>query len=413
MAKSIVFCADGTWNGPGDPPGSADIDGAVAQDADLNDNVTNVVNLFANLSGQITPQTQPLHNEPEKVFLDASGAVLQISKYLHGVGDSNNLAVKVLGGVFGVGVITRIVRGYTFISRNYKPGDSIHIVGFSRGAYTARALAGMIAKVGLLNPATFPADDKTQAYVRGFEAWMKSKEVSFSGIGKFGDLLTALTVFADDVITRIALKDSDFIPVRIQSVAVWDTVGAMGIPSYIQGRRRDLFSFVDTKLSPLVDHGFHAMALDEERLDFPITRWDQDSRIEQLWFVGAHSDVGGGYPAPAESGLSDIALDWLMKKLAGAGVRFASPPQHALDLTRFAQNYHEPWDKVPFNIGPQRRVPQKGDVFHPTVKQHWSASNSYQTRWPESLISGLPGAPSAPAAISPGSTAPASTAPGK
>src|ERR1041385_6122157 len=111
MGKQIIFCADGTWNGPG-APDTQDIDGTTQQDPVLNDEVTNVVKLFVNLRGQVTAETQALHDETEMVLKDPAGNVLQVAKYLHGVGDSKNLAMKVLGGVFGVGVITRIVRGY-------------------------------------------------------------------------------------------------------------------------------------------------------------------------------------------------------------------------------------------------------------------------------------------------------------
>ena len=90
------------------------------------------------------------------------------------MGDSSNPVIKVLGGVFGVGIIARIVRGYTFLSRWYEPGDAIYIVGFSRGAYTARALAGVIAKVGLLNRATYDPEDKAEAYRLAVAAWAKA-----------------------------------------------------------------------------------------------------------------------------------------------------------------------------------------------------------------------------------------------
>ena len=139
----------------------------------------------------------------------------------------------------------------------------------------------------------------------------------------------------------------------------------MGIPDYVTtGQRRDLFTFVDLNLSPMVDRGFHAMALDERRLDFPVTRWNADPRIEEVWFVGCHSDVGGGYPN-AEAGLSDVALDWMMKKLNSVGVQFAAPLIHAPDVTRFVQPFHTPWKKPPFNIKPQARAPKPGDVFDP------------------------------------------------
>src|ERR1043165_4573527 len=187
MAKRIVFCADGTWNGPEQQTGVAPIDSA-DDHGELNGaKVTNVVKLFANLAGRVTPQTMTMRDEQEKVLVDAAGNVLQISKYIHGVGDSDSFLKKATGGMFGMGVIARIVRGYTFISRNYEPGDEIHIAGFSRGAYTARALAGMIASVGLLNRAEYDANDKNEAYRLGVAAWGKGKNMSFNGAGKLTD----------------------------------------------------------------------------------------------------------------------------------------------------------------------------------------------------------------------------------
>jgi uncharacterized protein (DUF2235 family) len=382
VSKQILYCADGTWNGPGEA-GKDDIDGATQDDADVRDNVTNVVKLFANLHGQVTAETQALHNEAEKALKDATGATTQVAKYMHGVGDSKNQVIRVLGGVFGAGVIGRVIRGYTFISRHYAPGDSIHIVGFSRGAYTARALAGMIGAVGLLNTATYDPNDKSEAYLRAFAAWMKCKGVVFTGDNKLSSLLNAAVAFAQNIVAR-TLKKKDLVTgVRIASVGVWDTVGSMGIPDYIQGNRRDLFTFVDTKLSSMVDHGFHAMALDERRRDFPVTRWDADKRIEEVWFVGAHSDVGGGYPAGDESLLSDVTLDWMTRKLAGLGVHFAVPPHDPPAAKPTASGFHKPWEKPPFNIKPTARKPGKRDLFHPSVKTFWGANAAYRELWPK------------------------------
>src|SRR6185369_297540 len=173
MPKRIVFCADGTWNGPEQQTGVTPIDSA-DDHGELNGaKVTNVVKLFANLAGR----------------------VVQIAKYIHGVGDSNSFLKKAMGGMFGMGVIARIVRGYTFISRNYEPGDEIHIAGFSRGAYTARALAGLIASVGLLNRAHYDPTDKNEAYRLGIAAWCKSKNATLSGAGKLTDLANHLLNF--------------------------------------------------------------------------------------------------------------------------------------------------------------------------------------------------------------------------
>ena len=139
MSKNIAFFADGTWNGT--DPKDENKDGI----ADL----TNVIKMFCSLEGGQTLDTTRLQDEQELIARDAAGAVTQHAKYIHGVGDSNNPLMRLLGGVFGAGIIQRIVRGYTFISRNYQAGDRIFITGFSRGAYTARALGGMIAGVGL------------------------------------------------------------------------------------------------------------------------------------------------------------------------------------------------------------------------------------------------------------------------
>ena len=133
MPKTIIFCADGTWNGPEEQTGVSAIDGDDDHGELTRSSVTNVVKLFANLAGRVTPETLALRNEQEKVLARADGSTAQIAKYLHGVGDSANPIVKLLGGTLGVGIICRIVRGYTFISRSYAPGDEIHIVGALTG----------------------------------------------------------------------------------------------------------------------------------------------------------------------------------------------------------------------------------------------------------------------------------------
>jgi len=340
--------------------------------------VTNVVKLFGNLAGRVTPDTLALQNEQEKVLLNPDGSVAQIAKYLHGVGDSSNFLIRLLGGTLGVGIISRIVRGYTFISRNYEPGDEIHIVGFSRGAYTARALAGMIAKIGLLSPQSHDPDDKKLAYQLGVAAWCKSKGVTLHGAGKLNLLATQFLDFVQSFYAE-RLDDDALIPdVKIKSVAVWDTVGAMGIPLYAKDRRFDLFKFADTSLSPSVEHGFHAMAIDEQRIDFPVTRWDDRDGVVQVWFAGAHADVGGGY-AQAESRLSDIGLDWMMKQLAEIGVVMATPLTYEPKAENLLQDIHEPWKNPPFSfleVAP--REVRRGDEIHESARQRWQQVAAYR-----------------------------------
>ena len=247
MAKRIVFCADGTWNGPEKQTGVAPIDSADEHGELQSAKVTNVVKLFANLGGRVTPQTMTMRDEQEKVLTDAAGATVQIAKYVHGVGNSESFLKKAMGGMFGMGVIARIVRGYTFISRHYDPGDEIHIVGFSRGAYTARALAGMISSVGLLNRAKYDPTDTDEAYRLGVAAWCKCKSMSLHGAGKLTDLANHMLNFVSGFFARQLDADQLIANVPIKSVAVWDTVGSMGIPAYAADKRFDVFRFVDTQ----------------------------------------------------------------------------------------------------------------------------------------------------------------------
>src|SRR3954454_536017 len=160
MAKAIIFCAVGTWNGPSQPD---DHDPASAP--------TNIFKLYMNLAGTDTPGTLMLAEEQERALAGPDGTERQHAKYLHAVGDSKNYLVRLIGGTVGTGLIVRIIRGYTFISRNYREGDRIYITGFSRGAYTARALAGMIASQGLLDATKLDLDDKENAYRLGAAVW--------------------------------------------------------------------------------------------------------------------------------------------------------------------------------------------------------------------------------------------------
>ena len=336
MSKTIVFCADGTWNNPNED-----------ENQDHTADPTNVYKLFTGLDGTLSPGSLLLADEQEKDSKEA-GVTTQVAKYLHGVGDSRNPIIKIMGGAFGAGIISRIVRGYTFISRNFEPGDSIFIIGFSRGAYTARALAGLIASQGLLD--TVITSDQETAYRCGAEAWYRSRQAVSSAftLAHLAEIVTDLPAF----LSRDSLTDSDLVPVdRIAGVAVWDTVGAMGFPDHAAGGKRvDAFRFADTKLNPKVLRGFHAVALDERRNDFAPTLWDQDDRIVQVLFPGAHGDVGGGYPQEnRESGLSDGALMWMQSQLAGAGVRF-SPGWTDSIRPDPAGAAHQPWAHLPWTL---------------------------------------------------------------
>ena len=343
MTKTIVFCADGTWNSPG-----RDDDGDGLSDP------TNVYKLFFGLEGAMCAGSITHANEQEKELLDCE-RVVQVAKYIHGLGDSRNPIRRIMGGAFGAGMISRIVRGYTFISRNYEPRDSVVIVGFSRGAYTARALTGLIASQGVL--AKHITQHQELAYRAGANAWYRYRKTACSKPRFLPGLLEAVADLPAFVSCH-SLMDTDFVAVAsISAVGVWDTVGALGLPHYIRQPGADAFKFADTKLSVKVRNGFHAVALDEQRLDFTPTLWDSATNVTQVAFPGAHADVGGGYTASGgESGLSDTALAWMVQQLTDIGVRFTSPVFPGLAPDEYGVA-HKPWLKWPFN-DPQRIAPR-------------------------------------------------------
>ena len=259
---------------------------------------------------------------------------LQVAKYLFGIGADARPVAAFAAGTLGTGLVTRLVRGYTFLSRNYQPGDRIYLVGFSRGAYTVRALAGLIAASGLLDwngmglTASGPA-----SYAAGIHAWYDYRASCKPTDPGFAARLASVWVDIQGWATQAfhdappALKYVEGVP--LTAFGVWDTVGALGIPDYCARTQQcvDVFEFDETPLSTNVQQGIHAVSVDEQRVNFTPTLWVTDPRVVQLLFCGADADVGGGYPmANCESGLSDCSLQWLLQKLMNAGLHASVPP---------------------------------------------------------------------------------------
>lgn len=257
MSKRIVVCLDGTWNEPSD-----------------NKRSTNVVKIM------------------RAVRQSAESGKTQIVFYDKGVGTGGTID-KFRGGAFGRGLEDNVQDGYRYLANNYEVDDEIYIFGFSRGAFTARSLAGFIGVCGLL--------DRTTMGLMG-RAW---------------DLYRTPKAERDPAeVDEIQSKARH--PVKIRCIGVWDTVGALGVPiealNWINGGR---YQFHDTTLGKDVDCALHAIAIDEKRGPFAPTLWQSpepitDRIVEQVWFPGAHSNVGGGYP---DAGLSDLALDWMIKRV--------------------------------------------------------------------------------------------------
>lgn len=262
MPKNIIFCADGTWDDP--------------------DSHSNVCQLFEALE-----------------VIDG----VQLPMYDSGVGTNGLVIVKLLGGALGAGLFQKIKDGYSKIAAQYAPGDQIFIFGFSRGAYTARCLAGMIAICGL--PTVNQTDP--QCVDTAFEAYRNA-----------GHRDALLASMADDYKMDQA---------TVQLLGVWDTVGSLGIPAIFGGIDVIQYGFLSTSLHENVLNAVQALAIDEQRLQFQPAIWTANpfanQSMTQVWFAGAHSDVGGGNPADANgASLSNITLLWMANYAKIFGLQF-------------------------------------------------------------------------------------------
>ena len=147
----------------------------------------------------------------------------------------------------------------------------------------------------MLDAAKNDLANREVAYRLGSAVWFEYRQMVAQSTAGW---LVKLTNFVTDLpaFLQQSVPDNQLIKAPIETVAVWDTVGSLGIPEYtLQDTRLDFFQFADTVLSPVVKHGVHAVAVDERRADFTPTLWDADGRIMQALFPGCHSDVGGGF----------------------------------------------------------------------------------------------------------------------
>ena len=265
--KRIVICFDGTWNRPAE---------------------------------ESIPETQQVETNVrrfyESVRPQSADGVKQVKWYDEGVG--TKWYDRVIGGGIGAGLEINIVQGYEFLAKEYQEGDEIYVLGFSRGAYTARSLVGMVRNCGLIYP----------------------KHLGLRALMAYGIYRTR-----DDNVdsTSAKLFRSSFCrDVTIKFIGVWDTVGALGVPlDILKDVHMKFYEFHDTNLSNIVENAYQAMAVDEHRNDYDVCTWSPAEKlqqnIEQRWFIGAHCDVGGGYP---DRRLSDLPLRWMQDKASALGL---------------------------------------------------------------------------------------------
>jgi uncharacterized protein (DUF2235 family) len=246
----------------------------------------------------------------------------QVAYYNAGVG--TKFGEKVRGGMFGYGLNDTILDAYEWLIENYNPNDEIFIFGFSRGAYTARSLSGLISKCGLLMPGAPLSDGQLYARYRRAGAARTIRTLASDGDGGKTDF---------SLEEQWMLKYSQAIDVEF--IGVWDTVGALGIPfAHIPGFGKSDMQFLNTGIRVSNKYAFHALAIDEHREAFAPTLWTKDTpkvptpdtvpprpldQVEQRWFVGAHANVGGGCQSDL---LAQLPLRWIMAKAQLHGLAF-------------------------------------------------------------------------------------------
>jgi hypothetical protein len=335
---NVIVCCDGTWN-------TADErDGGVPCPT----NVAKISNALADADGQGIPQ----------------------KKYYHsGVGADGSVLAKFAGGAVGDGLDKNIKSAYGWLCQSYHTGDNIYIFGFSRGAYTARYVAGMICSYGLADLSAPGLHDEEiwKIVDRVFDADKnRSKPNTLSDVKFFN--------------TSQGQSPEGTTPVYF--LGVWDTVGALGIPSdmAVLSLLDSLkpHQFQNTKLSDKVRHARHAVAMDERRQSFTPTFWtdlDRHPDVKQIWFAGVHSDVGGGY---VQTGLSDIALKWMIEEAAAEGLNFRTNILHQLapdprgTLHDSCTGVFAALRTLPRCVPRVTDIQPEASAFHPSVVDRWS-----------------------------------------
>jgi uncharacterized protein (DUF2235 family) len=326
-----VICADGTWNRP---------------EQDLSkDFPTNVLRL----SRAIKPVDSSKVNQ--QVFYD------------WGVGSYYD---PVVGGATGKGLHKNILDDYRYIVQNYSPGDEIYLFGFSRGAYTVRSLCGMNNNCGIIKR------PDARLIQEAFKLYKRSG-----------------AKFAPDGDASVDFRKRYSHPSRkIRFVGVWDTVGAMGIPFSFLGLFEDKDEFYDTKLGRNVEIARHALAIDENRSDFEPTIWTPRGNIDmmQVWFAGAHSDIGGSYKPDKDGALlSDNALDWMVREAGKAGLTTELHLKQSINkrATATLHNSRRSFYRVKKKY--YRTIDHgKGQVLiHASVKERWEKDAGYR---PKNLV---------------------------
>ncbi|MBE9076803.1 DUF2235 domain-containing protein [Romeria aff. gracilis LEGE 07310] len=318
--KRLIVCCDGTWQ--------------------TLDNVypTNVV--------KIAQAIKPISEDGTQ----------QILYYDSGIGTLRGDRIR--GGAFGRGIDEKILQAYRFLCLNYCPDvDEIYLFGFSRGAYTVRSLAGMMSYCGLL------PRQQIRSSRKAYDLYRERNNVEFKD-------QEASTKNSNNEKIRDFWQTHGSQTVKITLLGCWDTVGALGIPNFVDlpevirfldlsERNQKKYEFLDTSLSKFVQHALHAVAVDEHRKVFQVTPMTPNptipDQVQEMWFAGEHGCVGGG--TQGHRGLSDCTLQWMINRIRslGIGLEFdESRVQYSADNESLKLGIY-PDPEVPFlNGGPTK-----------------------------------------------------------
>lgn len=299
--KNIVLCCDGTAN-------------EFAQDN------TNVIKLYFTLVQD--PDRQVTFYHPGLGTREATGALTPFSRKV----------TKLLGSALGYGLADDLRDAYVFLMNTYQDGDKVFLFGFSRGAYTARALASLLYMYGLIR--------------KGNEPLVPYAIRMLTGIGSAGEHDAPDRVSPSFALAHSFKQTMSRANVCPRFVGVWDTVSSVG---WIENPLK--LPFVTN--NPAIEIGRHAVSIDERRAFFRNHLWRRPSdqtkpwgpqNVKQVWFPGVHCDVGGGYPE-AESGLSKVALEWMLEEARLAGLLVNDLQQETV-LGRAGHGYVQPNPKA-------------------------------------------------------------------
>ena len=346
--RKLVLLFDGTWNKP-----------------ESNTNVERLRQLIAPHDADGNPQ---------------------LVNYIPGVGVKRGIT-HLLGGAFGYGLSDHVINGYRWLCETRQPGDRLYLFGFSRGAYSARSLGGLIRKCGLLRCDTHGS-------------------VAEVDVSAAYDFYRDTGSKPDDPVA-VDFRASHSTVIDIHFIGVWDTVGSLGIPDTASWfpYARSRYRFHDTELSKIVKYAYQALALDEHRADFAPTVWTRNPftlkpgetltskkleqiEIEQRWFIGSHSDVGGGNDCDGAGRkpdpLPDLTLAWLQRKAIDAGMACSKLLVPAVDadsgvprnsyaefMSGLYKEFKSPIDRL-LGTGVNEKVDD-------SVWQRWLADASYRS----------------------------------